>query len=344
MNSNLKLVSIILPIRNEEATITLTLRSIVEQDYPHHLLEVILVDGMSEDETIQKALLVLADDPSLAVQVIDNTMRIVPTGLNSALRLAKGDIIIRVDGHTTLAPDYVSQCVFALRETDASNVGGKMNAVGITPFGKTVAAATSSPFGIGNARFHYSCEEEWVDTVYMGCWPKKVFYDIGLFDEELVRDQDDEFNYRLRKMGGKILLNQEIHSEYFVRSKPNLLWKQYFQYGFWKVRVLQKHLKQMSLRQFVPPAFVLSIIISLVLSVVVSWGWIPLIVIFGLYLTVNLFFSLSIALKKGWQLLGLLPVAFTIIHISYGSGFLAGLFKFANRWNDKTGKVPPWHL
>jgi succinoglycan biosynthesis protein ExoA len=150
-------------------------------------------------------------------------------------------MIVRVDGHTIIAPDYVEKCVQALIKSGAENAGGKMNAVSTTPFGQVVVAATSSPFGVGGARFHYSDQEEWVDTVYLGAWRREVFEKIGLFDEELVRDQDDEFNYRLREYGGKILLSPEIKSEYTVRSTPPALWKQYFQYGFWKVRVLQKH-------------------------------------------------------------------------------------------------------
>lgn len=114
-----------------------------------------------------------------------------------------------------------------------------MNAIGSKPFGKAVALATSTPFGVGGARFHYSDQEEWVDTVYMGAWPRRVFEKIGLFDEELVRDQDDEFNCRLRRQGGRILLSPAIRSEYIVRSSPRALWQQYFQYGYWKVRVLQ---------------------------------------------------------------------------------------------------------
>ena len=147
---------------------------------------------------------------SLNIKIIDNPGLIVPTGFNAAIRAANGEILIRIDGHTTIAPDYVSQCVETLQRTGADNVGGRMNANGTTPFGRTVALSTSSPFGVGGARFHYSDQEEWVDTVYMGAWPSRVFEQIGGFDEELVRDQDDEFNYRLRENGGRILLNPKI--------------------------------------------------------------------------------------------------------------------------------------
>lgn len=181
---------------------------------------------------------------------------------------------------------------------------------------------------------------EEVDSVYMGAWPIDVFKRVGLFDEGLVRDQDDEFNYRLRENGGKIILNPEITSVYTTRSTPFSLWRQYFQYGFYKVRVLQKHPRQMSIRQFVPPGFVLSLLAGLILAVILPWGWIPLFVIAGGYLAANLTASLITAVKKGWKHLWLLPVTFVILHLSYGLGFLCGLVKFWNRWGDKVGKVP----
>src|SRR5262249_447686 len=158
----------------------------------------------SDDGTRDAAEAMRARHPGLTV--IDNPGRIVAAGLNAAIRRARGDVIVRVDGHTEIAPDYVRQCVEALERTRADNAGGRMKAVGEGVLGKAVALATSSPFGVGGARFHYSEREEWVDTVYLGAWRREVFERIGLFDEELVRDQDDEFNYRLRAAGGRVLL------------------------------------------------------------------------------------------------------------------------------------------
>ena len=253
-------------------------------------------------------------------------------------------MIVRVDGHTLIAADYVSRCVEALQTSGADNVGGRMNPVGQGAFAEAVVLATSSPFGVGGARFHYSEKEEWVDTVYMGAWSRRVFEEIGLFDEELVRDQDDEFNYRLREHGGKILLSPKIKSKYTVRSTPKALWKQYFQYGYWKVRVLQKHPRQMRPRQFVPPAFAAALIGSVLLSVILRWGWVILLAVAGSYLLANLAASAITASKSGWKHLLLLPVVYAILHLSYGLGFLIGLVKFANRWRDKEGKVPKFFL
>lgn len=332
------MISIILPIRNEASFIRESLGAILAQDYPMNQIEILVADGMSTDETREIVTQFQKSHPN--IHLIDNPGKIVPTGMNIALSQAKGEIIIRVDGHTIIAPDYLSKCVATLSRTSADNVGGKMNGIGGNPFGKSVALATSSSFGIGGGRFHYSDKEEWVDTVYMGAWPSKVFKDIGLFDEELVRDQDDEFNYRLRENGGRILLNPEIKSEYTVRSNPKSLWKQYYQYGFYKVRVLQKHPRQMSLRQFIPPIFVLSLLASITLLLSFSWGWIPLILVAGSYIIANLVASIIVASNKGWRHLFRLPLVFAILHHSYGSGFLVGLFKFWNRWGDKVGKVP----
>ncbi len=333
-------VSLVLPVRNEEKYIGSCLQALVSQDYPDEKFEILIADGQSKDRTRE----VIEKYKSVFPKIFlfDNPGLIVPTGLNILIRQAKGQFIIRVDGHTVIAPDYVRQCVLALTASGAENVGGRMTAIGSNYFGKAVAAATSVPFGIGNARFHYSEKEELVDTVYLGAWPIHVFKKIGLFDEELVRDQDDEFNYRLRSSGGRILLSPKINSIYTVRGSPLSLWKQYFQYGFWKIRVLQKHPKQMSLRQFVPLAFVLSLILSLVLTLVQPWGWVCMIAILGLYLLTNLAVSLAIAKKQGWHFLRLLPLAFAIIHLGYGLGFLVGLFKFWNRWKDKKGQVPLW--
>jgi succinoglycan biosynthesis protein ExoA len=330
-------ISVVMPVRNEADHLVKSLAAVLSQDYPAERLEVLVVDGMSEDGTRQ--VVQSFQKTHSCLRLLDNPVGIVATGMNTALRRARGDIIVRVDGHTVIAPDYIRRCVEALQRTGADNAGGRMDAVGTTFFGKVTAAATSSFFGIGGGRFHYSEREEWVDTVYMGAWPWRVFEKIGLFDEDLVRNQDDEFNYRLRAAGGKILLDPMVRSVYTTRSKPKTLWRQYFQYGFWKVRVLQKHPRQMSLRQFVPPAFVVSLIASALLGFFpasrYSAFFIP-----ALYLLANLTATAVVAAKKGWRYLRALPFVFAILHLSYGMGFLAGLIHFWNRWGDRSGKTP----
>jgi len=339
MKRNPPLVSIILPVRNESGYIGQGLQAILAQDYPSDRMEILIADGMSTDNTRPIIQELAALHPDIPIKIIDNPGKVVPTGMNLALRQAKGGIIIRVDGHTIIAPDYVRRCVEALKNSDAENVGGRMNAVGLNFFGKAVALATSTPFGIGNGRFHYSDQEEWVDTVYMGTWPRAVFDKIGVFDEELVRNQDDEFNYRLRAAGGRVLLSPMIKSEYTVRGTPGQLWRQYYQYGFWKVRVLQKHPLQMSLRQFVPPSFVLALLLSLWFFLFAKFDFLGLIVP-AMYLAANPLASLWTAARRGWKYFPMLPIVFAILHLSYGTGFLVGLVKFWNRWSDNKGGVP----
>jgi succinoglycan biosynthesis protein ExoA len=337
--SNFPFVSIIVPVCNEEEHIAGTLNSIQEQDYPANRFELLVVDGNSTDNTREIVHHFATNHARFDIRILDNPDKIVPISLNIAIRQAKGEIIIRVDGHTIIAKDYVRQCVQALQESGAENVGGCMNAVGANPFGEVVAIATSTPFGIGGGHFHYSDQDEWVDTVYMGAWPKNVFQKTGLFDEELVRDQDDEFNYRLRERGGKIFLSQKIKSVYTVRSNPKALWRQYYQYGFWKVRVLQKHPRQMSLRQFVPPVFVLALILSFIFIFFPFCRPYSPIVLLS-YFVANVSASVISCSKKGWKIFPLMPMVFAILHLSYGLGFINGLIKFWNRWNDKVGQVP----
>ena len=215
-----------------------------------------------------------------------------------------------------------------------------MNALGEGTFGAAVALATSSPFGVGGARFHYSDREEWVDTVYLGAWRRDVFDRIGFFDEELVRNQDDEFNYRLRASGGRILLAPTIRSKYTVRGTPARLWKQYFQYGYWKVRVLQKHMRQMQPRQFVPPAFVGALLVLAIAAPFSPMAAKGLLALALTYLAVNVAAAIATT-KSSLRLAPLVALVFVILHLSYGSGFLAGLVRFAGKWGRGGAKARP---
>jgi glycosyltransferase involved in cell wall biosynthesis len=338
----LPFVSVIMPIFNESDSIKTSLGAVLTQVYPENRLQIIVVDGMSNDGTRQIVRELQKNHSNLLL--IDNPGKIVSIAINRSLMYAYGDVIIRIDGHTEVAPDYIIQCVMELYRTNADNVGGKMTAIGKGVFGEAVAIATSSVFGVGNSMFHYSVREEWVDTVYMGAWPIRVFEEIGLFDEELVRNQDDEFNYRLRDGGGRILLSPRIKSLYTTRNTPMSLWKQYYQYGYWKVRVLQKHPLQMKSRQFLPLFFVSALLTFALLSPLNNSARIGLICVIGSYLVTCLGVSFWKAYKKSWRYLCILPFVYSILHISYGSGFLFGLFCFANRWRDRVGKVPNYEI
>jgi succinoglycan biosynthesis protein ExoA len=327
-------VSVLVPVRNEGAHIRATAAAILGQDYPADRFEVLFADGRSTDATRSVLESIAARDARLVV--VDNPGGIVSTGLNAALRVARGTFVVRVDGHTEIAPDYVRACVEALERTGADNAGGRMKAVGAGAFGRAVAAATSSPFGVGGARFHYSDREEWVDTVYLGAWPREVFARIGSFDEELVRDQDDEFNYRLRAAGGRILLTPAVQSRYTVRGTPRSLFRQYFQYGFWKVRVLQKHAAQMRPRQFVPPMFVLALLATSGLALAVPatpFARLPVLILFGIYI-LAIAAVVAVETRRQGANPAFLALVFPILHVSYGLGFLVGLVRFVARWRD----------
>jgi len=327
-------VTVIMPIRNEAGFIERSLGAVLAQDYPADRLEVLVVDGMSTDGTREKVQAWLALYPNL--RLLDNPGRIVPTGLNAGLREARGEVIIRVDGHCEIAPDYVRRCVELLERTGADNVGGVQRAVSDTWVGRAIALATSSAFGVGGARFHYAREPGWADTVYLGAYRREVFERIGGFDEELVRNQDDEFNFRLLQAGGRIWLDPCIRVVYYSRPTLRRLWRQYFEYGLYKVRVMQKRGGVASPRHLVPAGFVLGLGATLVPA---SLARLPLLAlaVAAPYAVANLLASLWAA-RCTWRTLPLLPVAFATMHLSYGLGFLWGLW----RWRRGFGWLRLW--
>jgi hypothetical protein len=256
-------------------------------------------------------------------------------GWNLGIDEAQGDIIGIVSAHCELAPDYVSTAVETLERTGADMVGGLMRAVGEGPVGEAVALATSTPFGVGGARFHYTAEEEEVDTVYMGLCRAEVYRRLR-FDEEMVRDQDDELSYRLLDEGGRIVCNPAIRSTYRNRSSFRSLWKQYYDYGFWKVRVMQKHPRQVRARQLVPPIFVAAVASSALTAPFTKVGRASLVGGVATYGLANLAASLA-AGRYQPKLIPLLSPTFATIHFAYGAGFLAGLHRFRKRWLSVNG-------
>jgi len=326
-------VSVVIPMRNEAGYIGACIDSVLAQDYPADRFEIIVVDGDSDD-----------DSPSILaaygerIRVFHNAARIVPPAMNIGIRAARGDIVMRVDAHTTLDPAYMRTGVETIRRTGADNVGGPMHAIGGGRLADAIAAAMSSRFGIG-AYFHFGTEEREVDTVYLGMYPRDALARIGLFDEELVRNQDDELNYRLRKAGGRIVLTPLMQSRYQNRTSVRKLARQFYQYGLWKVRVLQKHPLQMSPRQFVPPTFVATLIVSALVAPLCKWAGVIFFAALGSYLAACSAAALLVARRAGWHLLPAVFVAFVTMHISWGSGFLWGLIRFAPHWWQT--EVPP---
>jgi len=328
-------VSIILPVRNEQNTIRPVLECLLSQDYPRDRMEIIVADGMSSDNTRQ--IVSLAAEVDQRIRLTDNPRRIMAAGFNAGLSVAHGDIIIMMGGHTELAVDYVKACCSLLQEGIADCVGGPINTVYQTDRAEAISLAMSSRFGVGGVAFRVGCRSrKYVDTVAFGAYTRDIIERIGRLDEEFVRGQDDEFNYRLRKLGGRILIAPEIRSRYTSRSSIRSLWRQYFQYGYWKVRVLQKHPRQMQFRHFVPAAFVCALLLSLLMVAIrPAIGKDVFLSLLGMYLLATAAVSIwLVGRRRRWGLAPSLALSFPMLHFSYGIGFLVGLAKFWKCWRE----------
>lgn len=320
-------VSVVMPVRNEAAHIADCLADALGQDYPADRFEVLVADGCSTDATPQIIAELQSQHPNL--RLIPNPQRITPTGLNAAIRAAHGEIIARMDAHTEYARDYLRQCVMVLKETGAQNAGGAARTKANGYLQQAISLAYHSPFSAGGARFHNVEYEGEVDTVTYGCWRKQTLLDLGLFDEELVRNQDDELNLRLTRQGGKIWQSARIRSWYHPRASLAALLRQYSQYGYWKVRVIQKHKLPASWRHLVPGAWLGSLILLTLLAPVHHWIFALLMVHLFVYLLANLMATALTCLRANdFRFLPILPVVFACYHVGYGFGFLRGLIDF----------------
>lgn len=339
LTEKLPFVSVIMPVYNEGSFIERSLNAILGQSYPKDRMEIVIADGMSTDTT-RSIISDVSSRSEVTLKVVDNPGKIAPTGLNCALRAANGEVVIRVDGHCEIEPDYVANCVAILQSGDAEGVGGPIETIGETPVAQVIALAMSSPFGVGGSAFRTINDREmYTDTVAFPGYTRNTIDTVGYFDEQLVRNQDDEYNYRIRKMGGRILLSPSIRSRYYSRGTFRSLWRQYFQYGFWKVRVMQLHARQMSLRQFVPFAFVVSLITMFMLSLISPVGIVGLAALVVCYLLANIFASVVTCKTYARQIPGV-SLSFVILHVSYGLGFTCGVFSLIRNWVAGRAALP----
>ena len=326
-------VSIIMPVRNEEKYIERSLVAVLEQDYPSDRMEIVITDGMSTDSTREIINRLIQGRENILV--IDNPNKIVAPGLNLGIKITKGEIIIRVDGHCVIASDYVRKCVKYLLSEPIVGVGGPLETIGETQTAETIALAMSTPFGVGGSAFRTVKDRSmYVETIPFPAYWREDVNEAGPFDEKLVRNQDDEYNFRLRSRGGKLLLAPDLKSKYYSRSSVKSVWRQYYQYGFYKVRVMQKHFQQMRFRQFIPAMFIGGIVGTVLLSLIWKPGWIFFAGLLCSYIVLNLFYSISTAAKTNWRHLFLLPLIFSVLHVSYGLGFWIGLIKFSINWRQ----------
>ena len=326
MSHRFPTVSVIVPCRNEDEHIEACIRSILAQEQPPGGFEVIIVDGMSTDGTKEILYRLGEEDPR--VRVIENPARFTPSGMNAGIRESRGRYIAIMGAHNRYAPDYLYQSLKVLEETDADNVGGAMFCESDSWTQRAVAAAHHSPFSVGGARWHNPDYEGVVDTVFGGVYRRETFDRFGVFDEELARNQDDEFNLRLTRAGGKIWQSPRIRSWYKPRGSLPALFRQYMQYGYWKVRVIQKHRLPASIRHLVPACFVFTFSVLPMISPWVPnaiWVWLGLLVIYSF---ANITASFVTAARHRWRLFIFLPVVFAIYHFAYGYGFLHGIWDF----------------
>jgi succinoglycan biosynthesis protein ExoA len=321
-SSALPPVSVIMPVRNEAAFIGRSLGAVLDQDYPADRMEIIVIDDGSTDDTRG----VIAGLPGAdRVRVIDGPGGCVPAALNRGIDAAQGVIVVRVDGHNIIAPDYVRRSVDALLTHNADNAGGRWIITGGTPTEQAIAAGMRSPFGVGSAAWRHSPAPAEVDTVPFGAYRREALIALGGFDERLIRNQDYELNWRLRAAGGRIYYDPAIVSTYNVKRDWRGLWKQYYQYGVWKARVIRMHPRSARWRHFVAPALVAGLAGGGLLGVFNRWGrWLLALATVGYALAVMLAAGITAA-REGREHLPRLPLVFVILHISWGIGFWRGL-------------------
>lgn len=336
-------VTVVIPVRNEEEYIAPCLEGIVKGDFPIENLEVLVVDGLSEDRTRE-----IIDNLSRTypfIRLMDNPLRTVPHAMNIGIAAARGTTIVRIDAHAKYPGNYISQLLAWMAKLDADNVGGVCVTLpgSNTPEAHAVAAILSHPFGVGDSHFRLGLANapREVDTVPFGCYKKTIFDRIGNYDEMLTRNQDDELNARLRRHGGRIFLIPEIRVEYYARDTLEKMAKMLYQYGYFKPLVAIKVGKPATLRQFAPPLFAAAVLGFPVLAFAWSpllWLWVG---ILALHTTLNLHISRSLASKYGRGTFRHFVKGFFLAHLAYGIGYLKGLRDFAILRKHSKGEARP---
>ncbi|HYM69380.1 MAG TPA: glycosyltransferase family 2 protein [bacterium] len=326
-------VSVVVPVRNDARHIEGCVRQLLEQTYPRDRLEILVVDGMSDDGTRQAVEGVQAAQHggsgqlAPAIRVLDNPGRQRPSAMNVGIRAARGEVIARVDARTVLPRDYLERCVRALRESGADNVGGVQRALASGTAQEAIGLAMSHPFGAGNAQFRLAKRSGYVDTVYLGCFKREVFDRVGMFDEESpLLSEDSDINQRIRESGGRVYLDAGTVVGYYPRERLGELWRLYFRYGGARAGNLLKHGNLTSWRQVVPAAFVATLVVLALLSVVSRWALAGLGAVLGLYLACDAAVAASVCLgSRKWALWPWLAAAFPCMHFAWAAGFFRRL-------------------
>ena len=321
----LPFISVILPVRNEEKYIRACVASIFAQDYPVDLMEVIFVDGRSEDRTV--AILQELQKTHPQIVVLDNPNRTVPYAMNIGIRASRAEVIVRLDAHAEYPEDYIRLSVETLLTKECDNAGGVFETHGRGFMGEAIAEMLKTPLGVGNATYRLTQEDGYVDTVPFGCWKKELFDRIGGFDERMTRNQDNELNHRIRKNGGKVYLNHNIRVQYYCRDTMRGIMKMGYMNGKWNVITMTLVPGSMGVRHFVPLAFVASTVGLLLLTLLTRsmlFGGL-LALEWGAYLLLDFFYSYQIAAAKGWKFFPVEVILYPAFHFAYGYGSLCGI-------------------
>lgn len=321
----LPFISVILPVRNEERYIAACVDSIFAQDYPAELMEVIFVDGRSEDRTVE--LLHRMQKEHEQIVVLDNPNRTVPYAMNIGIKASRAEVIVRLDAHAEYPSDYIRLSVETLLSCDCDNAGGVFETRGRGFMGDAIAEMLKTPLGVGNATYRLTQEDGYVDTVPFGCWRRELFDRIGGFDERMTRNQDNELNFRIRKNGGRVYLNHNIRVLYYCRDTLRGIMKMGYMNGKWNVITMTLVPGSMGVRHFVPLCFVLSTLVLLLLTLLTRsmlFGGL-LALEWGAYLLLDFFYSYTIAREKGLRYLPVEIILYPAFHFAYGTGSLVGI-------------------
>ena len=322
------IASVVMPVYNEERYIKKCIDSLLMQDYPKSNMEWIFVDGCSLDRTVDILKEYQGEYPEL-IKVLHNPRKIVPCAMNIGIAASCGRYIVRLDAHADYAMDYISKCIYYLEHTDAENVGGVAETKANGFMGKAIAKMLSSKFGVGNSQFRTNGQSGYVDTVPFGAFKREVFSQYGGYDERLVRNQDNEMNFRIRKNGGKIYLSDDIHLSYYCRDTIRGISKMATKNGMWNIITMKLCPGSMGVRHFIPFAFVVSVIVLGILGMLHPFFGLLLRMEVLLYLLLDMLFSAKQA--DGIKEFMILLILFPIFHVSYGAGSMVGISKLFSK-------------
>ncbi|MGE5801471.1 MAG: glycosyltransferase family 2 protein [Gemmatimonadota bacterium] len=340
-------VSIVIPCRNEARYIEACLESILAADYPADLIEVLVVDGGSDDGSRDIVARYAATRPR--IRLLENALRITPAAMNIGIRAASGDVIMRMDAHVVYPGNYIRRLITALESSGADNVGGVIETLpgDGTAVARAIAVALSHPFGVGDSYFRIGTRApRLVDSVAFGCWRRELFGRVGLFDEELVRNQDDEFNYRIAQHGGRVLLVPDIVARYYARRSLRKIGRTFYQYGYFKPLVAKKLGRVATVRQMIPALLVVVVLGSAMFQLGRRIFGLPVFrpliaAALVLYLIAVVACSLAAVRRHGWRCALALAATFPTLHWSYGVGYLRGVWDHIVRGRRRQPRAVP---